>query len=519
MKIRENFRLVWLVAQRELIDQLRDWRVIMPMVILVLFFPYLMNFAARQAVDFINQYGASTVAERIIPFLILIVGFFPVTVSLVVALESFVGEKERGTIEPLLSSPLQDWHMYFGKLIAGILVPLMAGYLSTGLYLAGLIYQQIALPELEMILQTISLSLVQTVLMVSAAMVISTQSTSVRAANLLASFIVIPVALLIQGESVLLFLGDNQVLWYAVFGVALMSGLIIRLGLAHFQRERLIGREIDVLSMSFVLERFWFKFSGQQEPLQTYIWVKTALTNLLLRFKKEKINSLGLWPAIKKDILGIPFWYATQLIQSLKGLKIPLIVVIVTGIFASVFSYAYIDQNFQAQANMDMNKIVGLLDEQISATGISAVISAPVLFFNNLRAEILIMFFGMFSFGVIGLLVYMLNFSLIGAVLGGLGSIGISPWLVLVSGILPHGIFELPSVMLATASMLHMGLRLVTPERNLSIGEVSIDAFAEWMKVMVGICIPLLIVAALIEVYITPILMVQVLQGFIPTGP
>ena len=38
-----KLKLVWLVAGRELKDQFRDWRVLMPMIILVFCFPVLMN--------------------------------------------------------------------------------------------------------------------------------------------------------------------------------------------------------------------------------------------------------------------------------------------------------------------------------------------------------------------------------------------------------------------------------------------------------------------------------------------
>jgi hypothetical protein len=40
--------------------------------------------------------------------------------------------------------------------------------------------------------------------MVSSAIVISVQATTIRAANLLASFVVVPVAFLLQGETVLI---------------------------------------------------------------------------------------------------------------------------------------------------------------------------------------------------------------------------------------------------------------------------------------------------------------------------
>src|SRR3990172_7850009 len=88
-----KLRLVWIVARRELRDQLRDWRVLMPMLILVLCFPFLMNEFARQTVDFLNQYNANLILDRLVPFSIMIIGFFPITVSLFVALEAFGGRK------------------------------------------------------------------------------------------------------------------------------------------------------------------------------------------------------------------------------------------------------------------------------------------------------------------------------------------------------------------------------------------------------------------------------------------
>ena len=122
----DDLRMIWLVAGRELRDQFRDWRILFPLFVLTVSFPFLMNEVARQAVAFFARYGTNLIADRLVPFSVLIIGFFPITISLVVALESFVGEKERGTIEPLLSSPLGNAHLYFGKLLIGVLTPLNA---------------------------------------------------------------------------------------------------------------------------------------------------------------------------------------------------------------------------------------------------------------------------------------------------------------------------------------------------------------------------------------------------------
>ncbi|MDP2975823.1 MAG: ABC transporter permease subunit, partial [Anaerolineales bacterium] len=139
----EQLSLVWLIARRELRDQFRDWRIIFPMIVLTIFFPFLMNFTAREVLDFVSRYGANLIGERLVPFLLMVVGFFPITVSLVIALEAFVGEKERGTIEPLLSSPLKDWQLYLGKLIAATSVPLLTAYLGITVYLVGLRIQHV----------------------------------------------------------------------------------------------------------------------------------------------------------------------------------------------------------------------------------------------------------------------------------------------------------------------------------------------------------------------------------------
>ena len=145
---------VWLVARRELLDQLRDWRVVAPMIILMFSFPLLMNEFSKQTVDFLNQYRANLILQRLVPFAIMIIGFFPITISLVVALESFVGEKERGTIEPILSAPLDDWQIYFGKLLVGVATPLISSYFSIAFYLLMVTQQEkLSLPPLMMTVQ------------------------------------------------------------------------------------------------------------------------------------------------------------------------------------------------------------------------------------------------------------------------------------------------------------------------------------------------------------------------------
>jgi uncharacterized membrane protein SpoIIM required for sporulation/ABC-type transport system involved in multi-copper enzyme maturation permease subunit len=465
--MKHDFKQIWLVASRELRDQTRDWRIIFPMIALTVFFPFLMMFTARLTVDFVNKYGAGLIGERMVPFLLMIVGFFPVTVALVVALEAFVGEKERGTIEPLLSSPLADWHLYVGKLVAGTIFPLLAAYLGITVYLIGLWANKIPIPDASMLAQTLVLTSAQGVLMVSGAIVISAQSTSVRGANLMASFIIVPIAILIQGESVMMFWGTNKVLWLAVIGVSIISVLLIRLGLAHFRREGLIGREIDSLNIKFIWKLFLREFLGtSRNPIAWY----------------KKTN------------------------RTLVQQRYSILIVIFIGIIASVISYNY--------AVGSLPTLLGTVDQGeirkvMSAISKNLILETPQLsfsyiFLNNVRALFASLIFGIFTLSVGGILAYVINIGLVGGVLGITGELGFSPLMVFSAGVLPHGVFEVTALVISSAAILHMGVMLVTPDPSKTMSQVLVESLASWFRIMAGYGIPLLIIAAIIETYVTP---------------
>lgn len=469
---------VWLVTKRELCDQLRDWRILFPLLILMLIFPLLMNEVAHQAVEFVAKYGETLLVDRLVPFSVLIIGFFPITISLVVALESFVGEKERGTIEPLLTTPLKDWQMYLGKLLVGILTPLATSFISIGFYLVIVSRQKIEMPDIWVLAQLFALTAAHAVLMVSVAIVISVQSTTVKAANLLASFIVVPVAILMQGESALLFWGNNQILWLAVAAVILMSVLIIRLGLAHFQRENMLGREIDVLNVRWIVQTFW-------------------------RYFKGKARSAG-------------EWYRYEIIAILQKLWLPVGIMVIAAVLAFWLSFQWtvtvVPEQVEAATPENFQKIAEEVRDSPITLGMSPKLSAPRIFAHNLQAIGIILLAGLFSFSVLGLLLYLVNLSLIGVVLGFFQLMGYSAPLVGLAGLGPHGLFELPALILASAAMLRIGVVLVTPQSGRSLGEVWLEALADWAKIAIGVTLPLLLVAAMIETYVTPDILLSVLK-------
>ena len=274
----ESLQPVWVLMRREVRDQFRDWRIVLPIVILTSFFPWLLNFTAEQLSAFMHRYGAPLIGDRMVPFLLMMVGFFPITISLVIALDSFVGEKERHSIEPLLSSPLEDWQLYLGKLLAALVAPIMAALLGILVYLVG-IHRSIGWsPSATFLTQVILLTIVQGVVMVSGAVVISSQTTSTRAANLLASFIIVPMALLIEGESIIMFWARYDVLWGSILGQVIIAALLVRMGVSYFNREELIGRELDTLNLRWGWHVFWKAFVGDSHGLGKWFFQEIPST-------------------------------------------------------------------------------------------------------------------------------------------------------------------------------------------------------------------------------------------------
>jgi uncharacterized membrane protein SpoIIM required for sporulation len=83
-------------------------------------------------------------------------------------------------------------------------------------------------------------------------------------------------------------------------------------------------------------------------------------------------------------------------------------------------------------------------------------------------------------------------------------SAGIPVWKYVVGLVLPHGVFEIPALILVGAAVLHIGVGLATPSKRESLADSAIRSVANWAKVLVGLVIPLLLLAAAMEALVTP---------------
>lgn len=487
--VRTTLSNALIITRREVRDSFRDWRIITPILILTFLFPFLAQFVAGRFAAFVEGYGADVIGTRTVPFLLMIVGFFPISISLVIALETFVGEKERRSLEPLLSTPLTNSELYIGKTLAAMFPPLVSSYGGMTVYLLSLVFGELAWrPPWVLVAQIILLTTVQALVMVTGAVVVSSQTTSTRAANLLASFIIIPMALLIQGESAIMFLAPDAdspngigALWAIIGGMLVVVVLLLRLGNSLFNREELLGRTLDSLNLRGTLRNIWAGVRAIDEK-------GTPAENLL-------------------------DWYRRGMPLSIRRVGLAIAVTIFVFVAALVGGYL-VGQLPAWQLHLPPNLPLNTVAEQMgSYTGLFLG-ENPIMaiFSQNARILLAATLLGMFTFGAGALILTPAVYVVLGYILSQVIAAGYNPSFM-IPAILTHGVVEIPVIVLATAAALHLGAVVTRPPRGWTVGQAWTTAVGDLIKIWLGVIVPGLLIAAAIEAYITPAVIRATLGG------
>ncbi len=487
--VRTTLSNALIITRREVRDSFRDWRIIAPIVILTFLFPFLAQFVAGRFAAFVEGYGAAVIGTRTVPFLLMIVGFFPISISLVIALETFVGEKERRSLEPLLSTPLTNTELYIGKTLSAMIPPLLSSYGGMAVYLISLIFGDLAWrPHLMLVAQIIMLTTVQALVMVTGAVVVSSQTTSTRAANLLASFIIIPMTLLIQGESAIMFLAPDAdspngigSLWAIVGGMVIVVILLLRVGNSMFNREELLGRTLDKLNLKGTLVKIW--------------------------------NSLRAVDEQGTPAASLIDWYRRGIRLSIRrlGLAIPVtIFVFVVALIGGYLIGLRPDWQLHLPQNLPLRSVAGELD---SYTGYFFG-SSPALAIAWQNGRILIgaTLLATFTFGAGALILTPAVYVVLGYILSQIVLAGYNP-AFMIPAIFTHGIVEIPVIVLATAAALHLGAVITRPPRGMTVGQAWTAALGDVLRIGIGVILPGLLIAAVLEAYVTPVMIRLALGG------
>ena len=190
-------------------------------------------------------------------FLPLVIAFLPVFLVSNFIADSFAGERERGTLETLLATPLPDYAIFVGKVLAGVtyawgytLLVLVASLVTSGL-VRGVMLAPFT------VLTTLVGALLMAVLIGTFGALVSIRARSVRSAQqmlglpLMALFLgigfgvpalarILPRTWLVQLAPLLHQVTGRTAIGLTLLLLVLIDGGLLAIALQRFQRSRLI---------------------------------------------------------------------------------------------------------------------------------------------------------------------------------------------------------------------------------------------------------------------------------------
>ncbi|KYC46142.1 MAG: hypothetical protein APG12_00085 [Candidatus Methanofastidiosum methylothiophilum] len=196
----------------------------------------------------------------------------------------------------------------------------------------------------------------------------------------------------------------------------------------------------------------------------------------------------------------ITSFYKNEVFQTIKENNI--LILVSLGLFLlGAFSGVYI---FKVLLNNNPEVIDAFLKEFQDMFGPLKEMSKIELFFTiffvNTRTSFLIMMLGVF-FGFFPFISLWGNGTVLGILYGKFIAEGGNN-LVFSMGILPHGIIEIPAILIAASQGFRLGKDIILPPQGKSRSEALKINIKKGLKLF-ALIIPLLLIAALIEVYIS----------------
>lgn len=180
---------------------------------------------------------------------------------------------------------------------------------------------------------------------------------------------------------------------------------------------------------------------------------------------------------------------------------------ICTAVFLALCAvFTLVFQEYAGEAQQIINEFMadiaqsGVLDE-------NGELGVLPLLGNNLRASLMAAVMGIVPFLFLPIWVLAVNAAVIGALLGMYSAFGGSVFRIVMLGLVPHGIFEIPAILLGVSMGLYLCSSLNKAIRKKPDAPRLEEILPQLARQTVCVLLPLLILAACIETYLTPLLL------------
>lgn len=224
------------VLKKEWLEASRIKMVLFSAAFLPLFMTGFATYLAWQARGLPPEAQGALLNTSLLYFFIL-----PVVIPLSIAAYSIVGEKEQGTLEPLLAAPIRDWELFLGKALGPVIPGLLLSWGAFGLFLAASSVILGGIPAGALsppwLLSIFALAPFLALFAVFVTMIVSSRTTDVRAAYQFSSLAVLPALV-----PLLVYIGRLAAVDLTFVGIE--AGVVLPLDLAAlFVAARLFRRE------------------------------------------------------------------------------------------------------------------------------------------------------------------------------------------------------------------------------------------------------------------------------------
>jgi uncharacterized membrane protein SpoIIM required for sporulation len=195
-------------------------------------------------------------------------------------------------------------------------------------------------------------------------------------------------------------------------------------------------------------------------------------------------------------------WYRQTFGRFPSLLKPGLILTI--GVIATILFSSYLARRYQLPADMQAELTGDTLLSNLAGVSSFAKILPPFIFLQNVRVILLWTLLGVFTFGVLGVLIFLLPWGVVAYIAAQFALAGQSSWQFLLGAILPHAIIEFPALLIAAAASLRWHATIISPPPNRTVSEAFLMAAGDFFRLLIGVVMPLLLIAAFIEGLVTP---------------
>lgn len=267
-----NARRVLTLARKDLTEVLRNRQALAPLLVVpVLFaavFPTAITLLGRSSAVTSSLNGLDafleTIPQGFLPedlstggivvyaalsyFMAPLFLMIPIMVASVIASSSFVGEKERRTLEGLLYTPVTNRELVLGKVLASLVPAVLLTWASFVIYtiIANVLGNPMVgrrfFPNLTWLIVVFLLVPLIAFLAITLIVAVSGRSTTVQGAQGVSILVILPVLALVVGQSTGLMLFDAPVALIAVAALAVIDIAVFVAVEKTFKRERLVTK-------------------------------------------------------------------------------------------------------------------------------------------------------------------------------------------------------------------------------------------------------------------------------------